>query len=156
MKREATIAGLSSEGLALISGSAGAGSSAVVGPTPTDPVEFRKCARDLKTLSAARKHTNGVRKHTNGDNFNEVVATKKVGQYRPRSNNFTQKLVDKVVRKPDGRSRHDLVVRFLELVCPGQPLGMHLTALTSGGRVQKTSAAGSASSHLWRRTEHYT
>jgi len=36
---------------------AGAGSSAVVGSTPTDPVEFRKCARDLKMLSAARKYT---------------------------------------------------------------------------------------------------
>jgi len=57
VKREATIAGLASEGLALISGSAGAGSSAVVGPTPTDPVEFHMCARDLKTLSAAQKHT---------------------------------------------------------------------------------------------------
>ena len=54
MKREATIVGLASEGLVMISGSAGAGSSAVVGPTPTDPVEFRKCARDLKTLSAAK------------------------------------------------------------------------------------------------------
>ena len=51
VKREATIAGLASEGLALILGSAGAGSSAVVGPMPTDPVEFRKCARDLKALS---------------------------------------------------------------------------------------------------------
>jgi len=61
VKREATIAGLASEGLALILGSAGAGSSAVVGPTPTDPVEFRKCARDLKTLSAAKKHTNEER-----------------------------------------------------------------------------------------------
>ena len=58
MKREATIAGLASEGLALILGCAGAGSSVVVGPTPTDPVEFRKCARDLKMLSAAQKHTN--------------------------------------------------------------------------------------------------
>jgi len=60
VKREATIAGLASEGLAMISGSAGAGSSAVVGPTPTDPVpvEFRKCGRDLKTLSASQKHTN--------------------------------------------------------------------------------------------------
>ena len=56
MKREATIAGL-----AMISGSAGAGSSAVVGPTPTDPVEFRKCGQDLKTLSAAQKHTNEER-----------------------------------------------------------------------------------------------
>jgi hypothetical protein len=61
VKREATIAGLASEGLAMISGSAGAGSSAVVGPTPTDPVEFRKCGRDLKTLSAAQKHTNEER-----------------------------------------------------------------------------------------------
>ena len=60
MKREATIAGLASEGLAMISGSAGAGISAV-GPTPTDPVEFRKCARGLKTLSAAQKHINEER-----------------------------------------------------------------------------------------------
>ena len=51
MKLEAVIAGLASEGLALILGSAVAGSSAVVGPMPTDPVEFRKCARDLKALS---------------------------------------------------------------------------------------------------------
>ena len=61
MKREAAIASLASESLALISGSAGAGSSAVVGPTPTDPVEFRKCARDVKALSAAKKHTNEER-----------------------------------------------------------------------------------------------
>jgi len=61
VKREATIAGLASEGQARISGSAGAGISAVVGPTPTDPVEFRRCARDLKTLSAAKKHTNEER-----------------------------------------------------------------------------------------------
>ena len=45
----------------MISGSAGEGSSAVVGPTPTDPVESRKCARDLNTLSAAQKHTNEER-----------------------------------------------------------------------------------------------
>ena len=57
MKREAVIAGLASEGLALLLGSAEAGSSAVVGPTPTDPVEFRKCARDLKAWSAAKEHT---------------------------------------------------------------------------------------------------
>ena len=57
MKREAVIAGLASEGLALILGSAEAGSSAVVGPMPTHPVEFRKCARDLKALSAAKEHT---------------------------------------------------------------------------------------------------
>jgi len=57
VKRGATIAGLASEGLALISVSAGAGNSAVVGPTPTDPAEFRKCAQDLKTLSAVRKYT---------------------------------------------------------------------------------------------------
>ena len=49
VKREATIAGLASQGLALISDSAGVGSSAVVGATPTDPVEFRKCARNLKS-----------------------------------------------------------------------------------------------------------
>ena len=61
VKREATIAGLASEGLALILGSAGTVSSAVVGPRPTDPVEFRKCARDLKTLSAVRKYTNEER-----------------------------------------------------------------------------------------------
>ena len=39
-------------------GNAEAGNSAVVGPMPTDPVEVRKCARDLKALSAAKEHTN--------------------------------------------------------------------------------------------------
>ena len=58
MKREAAIAGLVSEYLVLILGSAGAGNSVVVGPTPSDPLEFRKCARDLKALSAAKEHTN--------------------------------------------------------------------------------------------------
>ena len=61
MKREVVIAGLASEGLALILGSAEAGSSAVVGPMPTDPVKFRKCARDLKALSAAKEQTNEER-----------------------------------------------------------------------------------------------
>ena len=61
VKREAVIAGLASEGLALLLGSAEAGSSAVVGPTPTDPVEFRKCARDVKALSAAKEYTNEER-----------------------------------------------------------------------------------------------
>jgi len=61
VKREAVIAGLASEGLALILGSAEAGRSAVVGPTPTDPVEFRKYARDLKALSATKEHTNEER-----------------------------------------------------------------------------------------------
>jgi len=61
VKREAVITGLASEGLALILGSAEAGSSAVVGPAPTDPVEFRKCARDLKALSAAKEYTNEER-----------------------------------------------------------------------------------------------
>jgi len=61
VKREAVITGLASEGLALILGSAEAGSSAVVGHMPTDPVEFRKCARDLKALSAAKEHTNEER-----------------------------------------------------------------------------------------------
>jgi len=61
VEREASIAGLASEGLARISGSAGTGSIAVVGPTPADPVEFRKCARDLKALSAAKEHTNEER-----------------------------------------------------------------------------------------------
>ena len=61
VKREAVIAGLASEGLALILDSAEAGSSAVVGPMPTDPVESRKCARDLKALSAAKEHTNEER-----------------------------------------------------------------------------------------------
>jgi len=55
LKREAVIAGLASEGLALILGSAEGGRSAVVGPTPTDPVEFRKRARDLKALSAVTR-----------------------------------------------------------------------------------------------------
>ena len=66
MKREAVIAGPASEGpasagLALTLGSAEAGSSAVVGPTPTDPVEFRKRARDLKALSAVKEYTNEER-----------------------------------------------------------------------------------------------
>jgi len=61
VKREAVMAGLASEGLALILGSAEAGRSAVVGPTPTDPVEFRKCARDLKVLSAVKEYTNEER-----------------------------------------------------------------------------------------------
>jgi len=61
VKREAVIAGLASEGLALILGSAGAGSSAVVGPMSMDPVEFRKCARDLKALSATKEYTNEER-----------------------------------------------------------------------------------------------
>ena len=61
VKREAVIAGLASEGLALILGSVEPGSSAVVGPEPTDPVEFRKCARDLKALSAAKEHNNEER-----------------------------------------------------------------------------------------------
>ena len=55
MKREVVIAGLASEGLALILGSAEAGNSAIVGPMPTDPVEVRKCARDLKALSAGKQ-----------------------------------------------------------------------------------------------------
>ena len=40
MKREAVIAGLASEGLALILGSAGTGSSAVVGPMPLESFFF--------------------------------------------------------------------------------------------------------------------
>ena len=58
VKREAAIASLASEGLALISDSTEAGSSVVVGSSPADPVEFRKCARDLKALSAIKEHTN--------------------------------------------------------------------------------------------------
>ena len=46
------MAGLASQGLALVSVSAGAASSMVVVPTPTDPEEFRKSTRDLKALSA--------------------------------------------------------------------------------------------------------
>jgi len=73
VKHEAAVTGLASEGLALVAGSAGAGSalvfsgsalvfsSTVVGPTPADLVEFRKCARDLKSLSAAKEHTNEER-----------------------------------------------------------------------------------------------
>jgi len=40
VKREAVIAGLASEGLALILGSAGTGSSAVVGPMPLESFFF--------------------------------------------------------------------------------------------------------------------
>ena len=61
MKREAAIAGLASEGLARISGSAGTGNSVVVVPTPTDPAGIRRCARDLKTWNATKKHTNEER-----------------------------------------------------------------------------------------------
>jgi len=61
VKCEAAIAGLASEGLVRISGSAGTGSSVVVGPTPTDPAGIRRCARDLKTWSAAKKHINEER-----------------------------------------------------------------------------------------------
>jgi len=61
MKREAAVAGLASEGLALVSGSAGKASSVVVVPTPTDPVKFCKSTRDVKVLSAAKEHTNEVR-----------------------------------------------------------------------------------------------
>ena len=32
-----------------------------MGTTPTDPVEFRKCARDLKALSAVKEYTNEER-----------------------------------------------------------------------------------------------
>ena len=53
--------GLASEGLALILGNAEVGSSAVVWPMTTDPVEFRKCAQDLKALNAAKEHTNEER-----------------------------------------------------------------------------------------------
>jgi len=49
VKREATIAGLASEGLALISGSAGAGISAVMGP-PADPVEMN-CRQESQILA---------------------------------------------------------------------------------------------------------
>ena len=45
---------------------------------------------------------------------------------------FHTKVVGKVVSKLDGRSRHGLSVRFLELVCPRQPPGRPLTALTRG------------------------
>jgi len=61
VKREEVIAGLASEGLALILGNAEVGSSAVVWPMTTDPVEFRKCAQDLKALNAAKEHTNEER-----------------------------------------------------------------------------------------------
>jgi len=61
VKREAAVAGLASEGLAVVSGSAGGSSSAVVVPIPMDPVEFRKSTRDLKALSAGKEHTDEER-----------------------------------------------------------------------------------------------
>ena len=61
MKREAVVAVLASEGLALVSVSARTASSVVVVPTPTDPMEFRKSTRDLKARSAANEHPNEVR-----------------------------------------------------------------------------------------------
>ena len=70
MKRGATITDLASEFLARMSGSAGEGSSVVVVPTPTDPAGIRRCARDLKTWSAAKKHTNEER---GGSRDNEYV-----------------------------------------------------------------------------------
>ena len=57
MERGATIADLVSEFLARESGSAEAGSSVVVVPTPTDPAGIRTSARGLRTWSAAKKHT---------------------------------------------------------------------------------------------------
>ena len=47
--------------LARKSGSAEAGSSVVVVPTPADPAGIRTCARDLRTWSAANKHTDEER-----------------------------------------------------------------------------------------------
>ena len=61
MKREAVVAVLVSEDLALFSVSARTVDSVVVVPTPTDPVEFRKSTRDLKALSAEKEHTNEER-----------------------------------------------------------------------------------------------
>ena len=58
VKRGATIADLASEFLARMSGSAGEGRSVDVIPTPTDPAGIRRCARDSKTCSATKKHTN--------------------------------------------------------------------------------------------------
>jgi len=66
VKREAAIAGLASEGLARILGSAGTGNSVVVGPTPTDPAGIRRCARDLKTWSAVKNHTSEERGGSRG------------------------------------------------------------------------------------------
>jgi len=57
VERGATIADLASEFLARKSGSAEAGNSVVVVPTPTDPAGIRTSARDLRTWSAAKKHT---------------------------------------------------------------------------------------------------
>jgi len=58
VERGATIADLASEFLARMSGSAEAGSSVVVVPTPTHPAGIR---RDLRTWSAAKKHTDEER-----------------------------------------------------------------------------------------------
>ena len=63
MKRGATIADLASEFLARMSGSAETGSSVVVVPTPRDHdhAGIRRCARDLRMWSAAKKHTDEER-----------------------------------------------------------------------------------------------
>jgi len=58
VKRGATITDLASEFLARMLDSAGTGNSVVVVPTPTDPAGIRRCARDSKTWSAVKKHTN--------------------------------------------------------------------------------------------------
>ena len=92
VKREAVIAGLASEGLALILDSAEAGSSAVVGPMPTDPVEFCKCARDLKALSAAKEHTNEERGGGRDPGVRRPVAGR--GQLPARSKIFRAAMHD--------------------------------------------------------------
>ena len=61
MERGATIADLASEFLARESGIAEVGSSVVVVPTPTDPAGIRTNVRDLRTWSAAKKHTDEKR-----------------------------------------------------------------------------------------------
>ena len=96
--------GLASEGLALILGSAEAGTSAVVGSTPTDPVEFRKCTQDLKALSAAKEHTHeergggrdsGVRRP--GAGRGQLPARSVVGSGFPFFSFFSKELAQSVV-----------------------------------------------------------
>jgi len=103
---KAVIAGLASEGLALILGSAEAGSSAVVGPVPTDPVDFRKCARDLKALSAAKEHTNEERGGGRDPGVRRPGAGR--GQLPARSKMFLSLQVCILIKKVSTFEQHHL------------------------------------------------
>jgi len=109
VKREAAVAGLASEGLALVSGSAGAGNNTVVVPTPTDPVEFRKSTRDLKALSASKEYTNEERGGGHDPGVRRPGAGR--GQLQARSNkkkknqNLSEQVVMVLIESPETGAR---------------------------------------------------